>query len=709
MQIAHSTKFIIAVVVFSSILAGFLGLADFILMSMEEKRRMEVQEKLLDSDVDLFASYVSEALMKYDYEAVVQSVVRWGTMREELVEIRVALENGFELANYQVSEMPVQVKRIIRKVSVPEVGQVEIHLTLDMTRTLEELSQVRMRIFLISLVFTLVLGLSLWLVLRWLAIRPLESEIVERQRAEEKFIRLNQDLEEKVNERTRDLMETRQRLSLALEAISEGFVLFDPQDRFVLCNSVYRKIFDKVAKYLRPGNTFEELVRGGAEEKLFFDPNTRTEEWIQYRLQAHERPEDVIEVQMAEGRWITIAEHRTQDGGFVSIVRDVTGLKKAESELRQAQKMEAIGQLTGGVAHDFNNILQIISGYAQLAQVKNKSEEQQNDALEKVLQAARRASDLTQQLLAFSRQHVHQPRNLDVNTLLTNLVKMLGRVIREDIEVRLELAQEKMVIHADPGMMEQVLLNICINARDAMPKSGRLTIGSAVQAIDTDFRQIHSWAEEGVYVVISISDTGNGMSPEVAQKIFDPFFTTKEVGKGTGLGLSTAYGIIQQHAGHIMVLSEVGVGSTFRIFLPASGDTADKVLAESEQKSQGGNETILVAEDEEGVLMLLVSLLESRGYKVLKAINGIEAINILSENPDDVDLVLMDVVMPKLSGREVYERMKKIKPDQKLVFSTGYAANVLDPEFIEKNQIQLIRKPYSPTDLFRKVREVLDG
>ncbi len=389
-------------------------------------------------------------------------------------------------------------------------------------------------------------------------------------------------------------------------------------------------------------------------------------------------------------------------------VMDITDRMMLENQLRQSQKMEAVGQLAGGIAHDFNNIIQIVRGYAELAQGKNGADNPSSAYLGKVLKAADGASALVRQLMAVSRQEVMQLRPLHPGELIGNLTQMVRRLIGENIELIVSQEDNLPQISGDPTMIEQVLLNLIVNARDAMPGGGRLELSADAYAVSDDFRRRFGDAKGDTFVRIRLSDTGEGMSQSTLEHLFEPFFTTKESGKGTGLGLSMAYGIIQQHHGSIDVSSEEGKGSTFTIYLPAETDPMPAPAPSRKEAPVGGGETILVAEDDPDVLDLAVNLLESQGYQVLVATDGEEALNVFREKEDRIDLALLDMVMPKMGGREVYQALAEEKPELPILFCTGYTADSIDTEFIRNNRFNLIKKPYSPGDLFKAVRSTLD-
>ena len=390
-------------------------------------------------------------------------------------------------------------------------------------------------------------------------------------------------------------------------------------------------------------------------------------------------------------------------------VMDVSDRIQLENQLRHAQKMEAVGQLAGGVAHDFNNVLQIIQGYTELAQSKMESEHAGQQYLDRVLKAAEGASTLSRRLLALSRRDVISTRTLDADLVISDLMLMMQRLIGEDIELIVENRDEGVhSIEGDLAMLEQVLINLIVNARDAMPGGGKLTIGTGNFQVDEEFARLHGIEPGRDYICIRVEDSGTGISPEIQEHIFEPFFTTKESGKGTGLGLSMAYGIVQQHRGFIEVESEEGEGTAFLIYLPASQNEVLPAVREEIEEVKGGGETILVAEDEGEVLRLVVSMLEGQGYDVLTAVNGEEALEVYDRNPGQVDMAILDVVMPKMGGRDVFLALRSRNPDLPVLFSTGYTADTIDDDFINTNRAKLIHKPFRPKSLFKMVRETLE-
>ena len=404
--------------------------------------------------------------------------------------------------------------------------------------------------------------------------------------------------------------------------------------------------------------------------------------------------------------------------GLVHVVRDITEHRKLEEQLRQSQKMEAVGTLTGGVAHDFNNILTAIIGYGHILKMKLEQGSQLMTYTDQILASADRAAHLTQSLLAFSRKQVINPKAVNLNEITASVEKLLLRIIGEDIELKTILnpplplfdkgGQREIMVLADAGQIEQVLMNLAANARDAMPEGGTLTIETGTAELDINFLKIHEYGKHGKYAVITVTDTGHGMDEKTRQRVFEPFFTTREVGKGTGLGLSMVYGIIKQHSGYINCYSEPGAGTTFRIYLPLIEKETEKAKAEEHIALSGGTETILLTEDEEEVRKLMKLVLEEAGYKVIEAVDGKEAIEKFGENKDSINLLLLDMIMPKINGKGVYEEAKKIKPDVKALFSSGYPADFIHKKGILEEGLNFISKPASPHELLKRIREVLD-
>jgi len=381
-----------------------------------------------------------------------------------------------------------------------------------------------------------------------------------------------------------------------------------------------------------------------------------------------------------------------------------------EEQLRQSQKIDAIGQLAGGVAHDFNNLLTVISGYAELSLRRLPAEDPVRRNLEEISKAGNRAAGLTRQLLAFSRRQMLQAKVLDLNSVVREMDKMLQRLIGEDVELVTILRSGVGQIKADPGQIEQVLLNLVVNARDALPKGGKITIETCNTVLDETYARKHVSVQPGSYVVLIVSDNGVGMDAKTQERVFDPFFTTKEIGKGTGLGLSTVYGIVKQSEGSVWVYSEVGRGTTFKIYLPRVDNGAeDEKLASVASIVPGGSETILLVEDEDLVRDLSIAILEEAGYKVISAADGDEGLRLCQQFEGRIDLMITDVVMPRMSGRELAEYLKVLRPETEVLYMSGYTDDAIVRHGILEDDMPFIQKPFLPDALALKVRELLEA
>jgi len=394
----------------------------------------------------------------------------------------------------------------------------------------------------------------------------------------------------------------------------------------------------------------------------------------------------------------------------IEIVEDITDKLSLESRDRQSQKMESIGQLAGGVAHDFNNILSVIFGYSQLSLSMLQNDNPVKQHVEEIMKASERAAVLTRSLLTFSRKQVVDLALIELGSVVKNFEIFLQRLIREDIELTVSCNVEPLAVMADRGQIEQVLMNLVANSRDAMPNGGRLFIDTLSVTLDREFVAAHGYGKEGTYAVISVSDSGSGMDKETQSHIFEPFYTTKEQGKGTGLGLSMAYGIVMKHDGFINIYSEPGTGTIFKIYLPvvfdvAPGNSAGPAVS---IPLRGGTETILVCEDDTNLRKLAVNVLSHFGYRVIEAIDGQDAIDKFAAHQDNIDLVFIDAIMPKKNGKEASDAMRIMRPDIKTIFVSGYTRDIFEGDNTFDENTIFIHKPYCPQELATKVRELLD-
>lgn len=529
------------------------------------------------------------------------------------------------------------------------------------------------------------------------------------------FVSIGEAANRMLEERRRaesELRESEERFAKAFLASPDSVMIsrFD-DSTFLAANEQF---------YRQTGYTEAEIIGHRAIELFWGDPETRSEyaRLLETTGEVNELPMSFRRKDGTLGSYLLSARSIELHGEacIIAISRDVTAQKQAEEErahleqqLRQAQKMEAVGQLAGGVAHDFNNLLQAISGYTSLSQAELPADHPAQEYLQQVDRAGERAAALVRQLLAFGRREMARPRPLDLNELVSGFMKMVGRVIGESIEVRFQSGVGLSHVFADPGQLEQVALNLCLNARDAMPNGGVLTIETAQVALDSAFCKEHLWAREGEFVVLRVSDTGVGMTPEVIEHVFEPFFTTKGVGEGSGLGLSMVYGIVKQNDGLIDIQSLPGAGATFHVYLPkVEPEATGQPELLPEAGLPGGSETILLAEDEGMVRDFACRVLERAGYRVLSACDGEEAVDLFRRHTLEIDLSVLDVVMPKKSGPAVLERMRSERPDLPVLFCTGYGQAHLAPQVLEADGAELLCKPYTQAELLGRVRVMLD-
>lgn len=395
--------------------------------------------------------------------------------------------------------------------------------------------------------------------------------------------------------------------------------------------------------------------------------------------------------------------------GFAKITRDLSQFRKLEEQMRHAQKMEAVGRLAGGIAHDFNNLLSVVLSYSSLAVDSMRTDDPLRGDIEEIMKAGQRAADLTRQLLAFSRQSVIAPQVVELNQSLSSMERMLRRICGEDITLSLVLASDLGRIKADPSNIEQVVMNLVVNARDAMPEGGRLIIETSNVDLDDAYAREHLGVAPGGYVMMTVSDTGIGMDRATQKQIFEPFFTTKVVGKGTGLGLSTVFGIVNQLGGSIWVYSEPGHGTTFKVHLPRTDQQHTMRPQMLEVTNLRGDETILVTEDDDQLRVVACGVLRKSGYTVLEASNGGEALLLCEEHPRTIHLLLTDVAMPKMSGARLAQRLGSLRPDMRVLFMSGYTEQTIMSHGFVDDAVELLQKPITPDKLLRRVRQTLDA
>ena len=540
-------------------------------------------------------------------------------------------------------------------------------------------------------------------------------DITERTRTHEALARALDELELRAEERsvalTRETLERKQaedRFRLLVDSVSDyAIFMLDLEGRVVTWNAGAQRIH---------GYTEAEIV--GQKLHRLYPP-----EAIEQGL-----PDDELQTARSAGRAEREGWRLRRDGtwfwanaivtplrdvtgthvGFAKVTRDLTERRRLQEQVQQAQKMEAVGRLAGGIAHDFNNMLSVVLGYADLIREELDPDAPLRADVEEIRTAGIRARDLTAQLLAFSRQQVSEPKVLNPNTMLSAMRKMVGKLLGADVELTLLLAEDVGNIRIGPSQFEQIVMNLAVNARDAMPRGGRLTIETKNVDLDGQYVAAHHEARPGSYVVVTASDTGVGMDAKTQARIFEPFFTTKPQGKGTGLGLATTFGIVKQCEGFIWVYSEPGAGTTFKVYFPKISEAAD--LRPSQRPapaSERGDETILLVEDDEQVRALTIAILRRHGYVVLEASNGGEALLICEQHGANIDLLLTDVVLPKMSGRELAERLAPLRPNMKVLYMSGYTDDAVLQHGVLNSGVPFLQKPFTPALLTSKVRTVL--
>ncbi|HEY2954203.1 MAG TPA: response regulator [Candidatus Eisenbacteria bacterium] len=502
-------------------------------------------------------------------------------------------------------------------------------------------------------------------------------------------------------------------LEALLDNVGVGIVACDSNGTLTVFNRVMRELHGAALKPVPAEAWARELGLYRGDGKTLFEK----EEFPLYRALQGERIRNE-EIAMAgrdgPARAMVVNGQPIQDVqgrklGAVVVLQDVTERRKLEEQFRQSQKMEAIGRLAGGVAHDFNNLLTAIIGYSQMLISRLRPGDPACRDAEEIERAGTRAASLTRHLLAFSRQQVMRPRVLDLNAVLTDMEMMLRRLIGEDIDFLVVPGTGMAHVNADPGQIEQVIVNLAVNARDAMPRGGKLTMETTNAKLDEAYTRTRPGLAPGQYVMLAVTDTGVGMAAEIQSRIFEPFFTTKEVGKGTGLGLSTVHGIIQQSAGHVEVYSEPGRGSCFKLYLPAVQEPVEQSPeAGPPSRPEGGVENVLLAEDDELVRSVVSQTLRQSGYTVVETHDGLEALHHCERAGVEIDLLVTDVTMPVMSGVDLSKRVAALRPGIKVLYTSGYADQALVHQELLAPGTAFLQKPFTPDALLRKVREVLD-
>ncbi len=505
----------------------------------------------------------------------------------------------------------------------------------------------------------------------------------------------------------RALRESEHRLRTLLDSIPELIWLKNTDGVYQFCNTTFESLLGAKEADIVGKTDYDFFDSEMADIFCFHDRMAmvattprRNSEWVTFAVNGRRALLDTLKTPLFDTKGNIV--------GILATARDITEHYNLEQQLRHSQKMEAIGTLAGGIAHDFNNILNVIMGYSTLAIERMEEDNPSKELINEVLIAAERAVTLTRRLLVFSRKDIVDVKPVNVNEIILNLQKMLIQIARERIALEFHLADIPFIVQADTGQIEQVLINLVSNAKDAMEGVGELSISTGLEMLDDEFVASYEYGKSGRYALIKVTDSGSGMDAETQKSIFEPFFTTKDVGVGTGLGLAISYGIIKQHNGYITVESEPGQGSVFKIYLPLceEAETPDiKIKAVGPVK--GGKETVLLAEDDASLRQLAQTILESFGYSVIDAVDGEDAIAKFMESKDRISLVLLDMIMPKKSGKEVSEAIRKVSPLIKILHTSGYPLDSTSADD-QIEHFDFIHKPYQPSDLLKMVREILD-
>ena len=498
----------------------------------------------------------------------------------------------------------------------------------------------------------------------------------------------------------------------AIESIADGYALWDSDDRLIICNDQFAAADGQAKVHLHEGMAFAEFARLLAASGTVNEAVGHEDEWVRDTVANHRDAQAPYSVSCGQ-RWMEVYEHHLSNGRTLTVTRDITKQRETERQLQHAQKMESVGQMTGGIAHDFNNLLQVILGNLETIVERLPNGSPLTPSAKMAQTATERGADLIRRLLAFSRQQTLQPRDVDIGKMIDDLSLLLRRVLREDIEVRLALNNELPPVFIDRVQLETSLLNIALNARDAMePGGGLLTIGATHETIDDESAAAQLEIACGSYVVLSIADTGTGMTPDVAARAFEPFFTTKEIGKGTGLGLSMVYGFIKQSGGQVRIHSEPGTGTTIKLYLPIR--QRDAVPDQDDPRTATlalplGTETILLVEDDDMVRDYAVTVLDSLGYEVISAIDGQSALQRLRDVNGQIDLLFTDIVMPGgVNGQDLAKSITSHYPHIKVLYTSGYNESIFTEAGRLESGLSVLEKPYRKIDLAHKIRALLD-
>ncbi len=723
-----SPRYIRRLAAFIAALFLFILVADIIWISKQRGLFLQQLREHTGEELKLIGEITAASLLRGDYDNAEKFIVNWGKQHSEVIELKATSSDGMVVGHYSLQKSSPDMLQITRVVQFAEKDILSLEIVEDTSPVKRYLQRLVIQHLATSFVFIVILTILLWYAMRKTAFIPmlkeirvlnetLENRVKERTRELEKT---NEALAKEITERNRAEEELRDAVTRATEAkarseailaaIGDGVSIQDRDFRILYQNQTHKELMgDHVSEYCYAAFEGKSKVCAGCPvARTFADEKIHTVE------RRTERSGKVLYLE------ITTSPLRDAGGNVVAgieMARDITARKQAEQEkqslqskLVQSQKMESIGKLAGGVAHDFNNLLSSIIGYGELALMKTPDDYLVKEYIELILEAGEKAAALTRQLLAFSRKQVLEMKVVSINTVIENMLNMLGRIIGEDIALELNVKTPGKRILGDSGQLEQVLMNLVINARDAMPDGGRLTIETTDAEVDEKSAKDHEGVKDGHYVVLTVSDTGVGISKKVQKRIFEPFFTTKGLGKGTGLGLSTVYGIVKQHGGQIFVYSKPNKGTTFKIYLPVTtAQPEDETAPEKEPDMRLGTETILVVDDEPSICSLVMETLKPLGYKIIEASSAEEALQLGESAETRIDLLLSDMVMPGMNGGELADILLAKHPEMKVILMSGYTDNSLIKRSVLRSKVLFLQKPLSPANLMGKLREALDG
>lgn len=715
-----------ALISFMTILLFFLIVADVLIVSNQRRLITNEMQKHWQSELDLTGIFITEALLKHEYANVENFLIQWAEKSPDIMEINGTTPNRFAVVQYKSIKQSLHTLRQKRQIHYGGKNLLTLNVMRDFTPQEEILNRLKMQLIGASIVLIICLGAALWFSIQKMAVNPLKMEIATRNEAEELLKKTKDELEIKVRERTKELYDANKILIHEIDERKRSeTALIKSEDKFskAFRSSPTLMIISTLegGRFLDVNNAFlnafgyirEEVVGHTSFELGIWERYTDRDKVVQqlhkqgtvqnFETALCKKNGEVITV-LLSAEIIELENERC----IMAVALDITDRNKLEAQLLQAQKMEAVGQLAGGVAHDFNNILSAIMNYSYLLKKDLGEDNFQSNIVDKIILLSNNAAKITRELLTFSRKQHIESAPLSLNEVVESMNIFLNNFAGETIEIKTMLASEPLTIMADRGQMEQLVMNLAANARDAMPDGGILTIETELVEITDNFVMLHGFGKHGIYALLSVTDTGTGLDETTGPKIFEPFFTTKEVGKGTGLGLAIVYGIVKQHNGYIDVYSQPGEGTTFRVYLPVTHLEVEEKKEDSPLLHlKGKGETILLAEDEPAVREPIKKILEEFNYNVIEAVDGEDAVKKFLMHKNLITLLIFDVVMPQMSGPNAIEKIRRVKPDIKAILTSGYAGDKINIQGIEEEGTMFIPKPVSPENLLSKIREIL--